>query len=317
MSTTPRLVFGQPQPGARWYKGNTHTHTLNSDGDSTPDDVVRWYREHGYDFLVLTDHNYLTDVSGLNAVHGAAERFLVIKGEEVTDRLGQTPLHINGLDVGRTVEPQGGASRVEIAQRNVDAIRAAQGIPHINHPNFGWALSADDLAQVHRYRLLEIFNGHPMVNNLGGGGTPGLEEVWDGLLSNGQRVFGIAVDDAHHFKRPGDPTASGPGRGWVVVRAPRLETRALLEALEAGAFYASTGVVLEDCSVIDRTLTVRIAETSYSRYRVQFIGRQGRLLKEATASPATFTIRGDEQYVRVRVLESNGAQAWLQPVFVE
>ena len=71
-------------PAQRWYKGNTHTHTLNSDGDSTPDEVVRWYREHGYQFLVLTDHNYLTSVDGLNALHGAAEKFLVVRGEEVT-----------------------------------------------------------------------------------------------------------------------------------------------------------------------------------------------------------------------------------------
>src|SRR5688572_25599529 len=78
----------EPTPSqnpARWYKGNTHTHTLNSDGDSTPDDVVRWYREHGYQFLVLSDHNFLTSVDGLNALHGADEQFLVIKGEEVTD----------------------------------------------------------------------------------------------------------------------------------------------------------------------------------------------------------------------------------------
>ena len=60
------VVAGQPAPpastaGLRWFKGNTHTHTLNSDGDSTPDEVVRWYRDNRYQFLVLTDHNYLTD----------------------------------------------------------------------------------------------------------------------------------------------------------------------------------------------------------------------------------------------------------------
>src|SRR5689334_9193303 len=94
----------QPSPpstpsSGRWYKGNTHTHTLNSDGDSAPDEVVRWYREHGYRFLVLTDHNFLTAVDGLNAVHGADDQFLVLKGEEVTDRFGEKPIHINGLDV--------------------------------------------------------------------------------------------------------------------------------------------------------------------------------------------------------------------------
>src|SRR5262245_63653279 len=107
----------QPASGTgRWYKGNTHTHTLNSDGDSTPDDVVRWYREHGYQFLVLTDHNFLTSVDGLNAVHGADERFLVVKGEEVTDSFEKKPIHVNGLDVSHTVSPQQGSSVVDVVQ---------------------------------------------------------------------------------------------------------------------------------------------------------------------------------------------------------
>src|SRR5262245_49936909 len=99
-----------PAQASRWYKGNTHTHTLNSDGDSTPDEVVRWYREHGYHFIVLTDHNFLTSTDALNALHGADEKFLVMRGEEVTDRFGDKPLHVNGLDLSRTVEPQGGTS---------------------------------------------------------------------------------------------------------------------------------------------------------------------------------------------------------------
>ena len=88
----------QPSPKpAQFFKGNLHTHTLNSDGDSTPDDVVRWYREHNYNFVTITDHNYLTDVDGLNALHGADDKFLVMKGEEVTDRFGARPIHINGF----------------------------------------------------------------------------------------------------------------------------------------------------------------------------------------------------------------------------
>src|SRR5437667_11881446 len=93
-----------------WYKGNTHTHTVNSDGDSTPDEVARWYREHGYRFLILSDHNFLTTVEGLNALHGADEQFLLIKGEEVTDRLDEKPIHVNGLDVSGRVDPQRGHS---------------------------------------------------------------------------------------------------------------------------------------------------------------------------------------------------------------
>src|SRR5215213_5613410 len=93
-----------PSGPTRWFKGNTHTHTLNSDGDSTPDEVVRWYRDHRYNFLALTDHNYLTSVDGLNAVHGAAEKFLVIRGEEVTSSASSKAVHVNGLNVDSLVK---------------------------------------------------------------------------------------------------------------------------------------------------------------------------------------------------------------------
>jgi hypothetical protein len=298
----------------RWYKGNTHTHTLNSDGDSTPDDVVRWYREHDYRFLVLSDHNYLTSVEGLNALHGADEKFLVIKGEEVTDRFGDKPIHLNGLDVSTRVEPRHGTSVVDVIQGNVDAIRKANGVPHINHPNFQWAITSDDLLRVERYKLFEIYNGHPQVNNMGGGGVPGMEEVWDRLLSSGRTVYGIADDDAHVFKQPGNLDVAGPGRAWVVVRAERLAPQPIIEALEKGDFYASTGVELEDYQVTHQEVTVAIRQQPFSKYRVQFIGKNGHVLKEVTSSPATYAFTGDERYVRAKVLESNGRVAWTQPV---
>ena len=277
-----------PDTKPRWFKGNTHTHTLNSDGDSTPDDVVRWYREHGYQFLVLTDHNFLTSVDALQALHGADERFLVIRGEEVTESLGEKSLHVNGLDLHRLVEPQGGTSVVDVLQRNVDAIRKENGVPHINHPNFRWSITPEELAQVRNNRLFEIFNGHPQVNNAGGGGTYGLEEAWDAILTGGTLLYGIAVDDAHTFKQPGNPNVAGPGRGWIAVRAPRLETRALMTALERGDFYASTGVELLDVQVSDTRLEVRVRATPYSKYRIQFIGKGGRVVHEGVEPSAAY-----------------------------
>jgi hypothetical protein len=313
------LFLGAPAPSPaqpRWYKGNTHTHTLNSDGDSTPDEVVRWYREHGYHFLVLSDHNFLTKVEGLNAVHGAEEKFLLIRGEEVTDRFGEKPIHVNGLHLEKLVPPQGGASVADVVQRNVDAIRAANGVPHINHPNYGWAISPDDLKKIERDRLFEIFNGHPLVNNAGGGGYPSLEEVWDILLTGGKLLYGIAVDDAHHFKRPYDPDASRPGRGWVVVRAEKLQPEAILAAMERGDFYASTGVEIEDYAANAETITIRIREKALTKFRTTFIGKGGSILATVTTNPAVYTIRGDEGYVRARVTDSNGHIAWLQPMVI-
>ena len=315
---------GMAWPGGRqsspsvttWYKGNTHTHTLNSDGDSTPDEVVRWYRSHGYRFLVLTDHNFLTSVDGLNALHGADERFLVVRGEEVTDAFDGKPLHVNGLNLARQVEPQHGTSILDTLQRTIDAIRAADAVPHVNHPNFRWAITPEELRQIHGNKLLEIFNGHPEVNNLGGGGVLGLEAVWDTVLTAGTLVYGIAVDDAHVFKDPGNPAVAGPGRGWVMVRAPRLEARALVDALERGDFYASTGVTLADYQVTAQAMTVKVAATTFAKYRIQFIGSGGRLLREVADASAEYSFTGSEGYVRAKVLESNGLVAWCQPALV-
>lgn len=307
-------IQAQTQPEPRWYKGNTHTHTLNSDGDSSPDEVVRWYREHGYHFLALTDHNFLTQVDGLNALHAAEEQFVVIRGEEVSDVFGKKPIHVNGLNLRRLVPPQGGASTVEVMQRNIDAIRKAEGVPHINHPNYGWAVTADDLKQVENTKLFEIFNGHPLVNNAGGGGSPGLEEVWDVILSSGKLLYGIAGDDAHHFKRPWAADAARPGQGWIFVRAGKLAPDAILAAMERGDFYASTGIELSAYEVSPDSMTVRIRESGGAKYTTRFIGRGGVVLEESVSNPAVYRFRGGEGYVRARVTDSNGKVAWLQPV---
>lgn len=300
-----------------WYKGNTHTHTINSDGDSTPDEVVRWYREHGYHFLVLSDHNFLTPTEGLNQVFGAPGKFLVIKGEEVSDKFKEKPIHLNGLNVKELVAPQHGDSITQIIQNNVNAIRRAEGVPHVNHPNFHWAVSANDLKAVKNLRLFEVYNGHPQVNNLGGGGFPGLEAMWDDILSAGLVLYGIAVDDAHNFKTPGDRSKSTPGHGWVMVRAASLEATAILQALERGDFYASTGVTLRDYQADAKSIKIDIAAEAQSKYTVQFIGQWGKVLKEVTTNPAVYTFDGAEVYVRAKVSESNGKAAWTQPVFIK
>ncbi|MBP6821774.1 MAG: PHP domain-containing protein [Acidobacteria bacterium] len=300
-----------------WYKGNTHTHTVNSDGDSTPDEVVRWYRENKYNFLVLSDHNFLTETSGLNSVFGAAEKFLLIPGEEITDKFDKKDIHINGLNPRELVQPQRGDSVVTTIQNDVNAIRKVEGVPHVNHPNFNWSITADDLKAIKNLRLFEIYNGHQAVNNLGGGGYPGLEAMWDDILSSGMVLYGIAVDDAHYFKMPEDRTKARPGFGWVMVRAEKLGVTEILQAMERGDFYASTGVTLRDYQADKKQITITIAEQpATSKYVVQFIGQWGKVLKEVTANPAVYTFKGDEAYVRAKVIESNGKFAWTQPVFL-
>lgn len=300
--------------GMPWFKGNTHTHTTESDGDSPPEVVVEWYREHDYDFLVLSDHNVFTDPARYANLTDST--FILIAGEEVTSAFEDRPVHVNGLGIPSVVDPRVAESLVATIQANVDAIREVEGVPHINHPNFEWSFGAEELAQVENDRLLEIFNGHPTVHNHGGGGTPGLEEVWDILLTGGKRIYGIAVDDAHHFQGEFSPERSNPGRGWIAVRADSLDAATILRNLEEGLFYASTGVELADVVVTPTRIEVHIEQDRNFRYTTYFIGSGGEVLQTSADNPAVFELEGAELYVRAKVVDSRGDVAWVQPVFI-
>ena len=298
----------------RWYKGNLHTHTIHSDGDATPHEVATWYKEHRYQFLILSDHNYLTEVAALNALHAAREKFLLIPGEEVTDSFERKPVHVNGYYLKEEVQAAHGESLAETIQNNVNAIRKAGGLPSVNHPNFKWAIPSKVLMSIENLNLFEVYNGHPTVNNRGGGAYESLEEIWDAMLASGKRIYGIAVDDAHYFKVRGKEY-SNPGRGWVVVRAPRLTADDIMTALAAGNFYSSTGVELSDISSDDSEIRIRIKPAVDTLYRTYFYGDGGKLLKTSTENTAFYEFQGREKYVRARVEASNGDEAWVQPVF--
>jgi hexosaminidase len=58
--TVPMLAIGLSSfcgAESQWYKGNTHTHTFWSDGKEFPETAAARYREMGYHFLALSDHN--------------------------------------------------------------------------------------------------------------------------------------------------------------------------------------------------------------------------------------------------------------------
>jgi hypothetical protein len=291
---------------AGWLRGNTHAHTLESDGDSAPAEVARWYAEHGYDFLVITDHDKVTRL--------ASADILLIPGEEVTDRLPKKPLHVNAIGIETAIKPQGGENPVGVMQRNVAAVRKAGGIAQINHPNFGWALGVDELLKIEGATLLEIASGHPYVNMQG---PPSVEAMWDRLLTSGKRIWAVAVDDSHHLKRPWDTDVALPGKAWIMVRGEKRDAVAILAAIRRGDFYASTGVELLEYTVDEKSMSVTVREKNLAHYVIQFIGANGRVLQESQGLVARFALDAKEPYVRAKVIDSNGRMAWCQPVFAE
>ena len=310
--------------GAEWYKGNTHSHTVNSDGDSAPDAVASWYKEHRYNFVVITDHNYNTDVRGLNRLLAAPGKFLVISGEEVTDGLKESedntiPLHCNAIGIDQSggvhkIAPRGGTAVLDILQKDIDAINAAGAMPQFNHPNFVWAVELDEMYSLRNYSLFEIWNTSTNCNNLGGGGHLSTEALWDSVLTRGKRVFGVASDDAHEFKVWG-PQYSNPGGGFVMVNADSLETGAIVSAMERGDFYSSTGLKLKRLEISTGQILIESEIRGRTCHRVWFIGNSGRVLKQSDENPAVYEIEGTEGYVRAKIVDSNGLVAWTQPVF--
>jgi hypothetical protein len=328
---------------ANWYRGNTHTHTVNSDGDASPDTVARWYKEHDYQFLFITDHEYITDPAPLNALFGATERFLVLPGQEIT-QWGADPArsaaHVNSLLTTKVIWPMGerkclgsgcGATvavavpLAETFKTNIAAVIAAKGIPQINHPNYRWSVRPEDLYNVPDSCLFEVWNGQGHINNLGGtddqgNARPSAEGFWDILLSRGKVIWAVGSDDSHEFGPAADPHgAAPPGQAWIMVHAPELTSKAIEAALRHGDFYASTGVTLDEIVATSTQLAFTIVEKTHglSRYSTRFVGQDGNVLAEMTGTHPSYQMKGTEHYVRAAVIDSNGNRAWTQPVFLD
>lgn len=336
----------QGSPPMQWYRCNTHTHTSarpNSDANGDPDFVARWYKAHGYQCLVITDHEYLTHVDPLNRAYGQDGRFLVMRGQEITQILrdpshpdGARHAHVNGIDIGKVIMPIGhpaqaeGISMAEAYTRNIAAVYDAGGIPQVNHPNLHWSVRLDDLLPVTRPFLLEVWNSFPSSNNLGGADeagavSPSTEGLWDALLSRGKVVWGAASDDVHEYYKLDDRESPTPGKGWIVLQASSLTAESVMDALRKGRFYASTGIVLDRYAADDAGISMTFVPPPNwnstlklrTRYVTRFIGENGRLLAEVPGLSPRYRFKGDERYVRASITDSDGRRAWTQPVFLD
>ena len=227
----------------------------------------------------------------------APGKFLVVQAEEITDLFDQIPVHVNATNLREYIPPQGGSSVGSVMQNNVDAVLEQRErtrvpmFPHINHPNFGWAVTAEDLIALRGDRFFEIYNGHPAVHNEGDELRPSTDRMWDiilaeRLISGKPVMFGVAVDDAHnyHFLDVGQSNA---GRGWIMVRAAQLTAEAIIKAMEAGDFYATTGVEFKDIRFEDNRISLKIRPQAGVSYTTQFIGTHRSF--DTTNEPVTDT----------------------------
>jgi hypothetical protein len=382
--------FPEAHAAPKWWKGNLHTHSLWSDGNDFPEMISDWYRQRGYHFLAISDHNVLQEGArwmplrsiqsrgAKDAVDKYRQRFgdrwvetrgdeaseslevrlkpldeyrylleergkfILIPSEEITDKAEGKPVHMNATNLSEVIKPLGGATVREAMENNLRAVleqektRGREILMHLNHPNFGYGITFEDLAAVMAERFFEVYNGHPGVNHRGDDTHPGVERMWD--LANHLRVnklggsvlFGVATDDSHeYFGKPG----SRPGRGWVMVRAQYLTPEHLIRAMKAGDFYASSGVSLRDVQWDSerRKLSVAIEPESGVTYTTQFLvttadaelDQIGRVAWTTQDLESSYRLADGETMVRAvvtstlapvdPVFDDQKQQAWTQP----
>lgn len=420
----------------QWWRGNLHTHSLWSDGSSYPELVADWYKENGYHFLAMSEHNVLPAQKWIHPVlqrftRGTGEaalqryrerfgddwvetrvvdeafrqkllnieippsarryhppgehfelgetvvrvkplyeyrhlleepgRFLLLKSEEVS---ANHAVHVNAINLEELIIPRPAKDALDAMRFKVNSVyeqRMRTGrsmFAFVNHPNYRWAVTPEDLALVEKLRFFEVYNGHPGSNHAGDETRVGTEKMWDIVLTRRLAeldfgiVYGLGTDDAHEYHGDGGPGTTSPGRAWVMVRAARLTPEHLVDAMERGDFYASTGVTLRDIRFNGRRLEIEIDPDNRASYVTRFIGTRrgydrsdgpglgeegnplpegrryseeiGEILAEVEGIAPSYELTGDEIYVRAQVVSSllmenppgdHAPQtAWVQPV---
>lgn len=290
------------------------------------------------------------------------KQFLLLLGEEISDRHLTSPIHMNVSNVREFIKPQGGTSVTDVIQNNINAVleqrkRTGQPmLPHLNHPNFQWGVTAEDILPVRGEKFFEVYNSHPGVRNEGDETHASTDRIWDILLTKRiaelklEPIFGLGTDDSHHYTTF-SAKVNNPGRGWVMVRAKDLSAKSLIAAMEAGDFYASSGVQLKNVERGRKKYFVEIDPEDGVTYTIQFIGTRkgfdpksetfksesgaalrvthryskdiGVVLAEVKGTSATYKLKGDEIYVRARIISSKPKvsavkdeveRAWTQPL---
>lgn len=291
-------------------------------------------------------------------------RFLMIPAEEITSRHLAAPIHMNLTNLVDPIPAESGDSVLSVMQQVTDAVAKQREttkqpmLLHLNHPNFGWGITAEELMHVSGERFFEVYNGHPTVRDRGDATHASTERMWDiiltwrlAILETGP-VYGLATDDSHNYHVMGSKM-SNSGRGWVMVRCPHLSPEQIVLAMEAGDFYASSGVTMSSIRRQAGVFEIVITPEPGIEYETQFIGTRedfdrenqpiknaageklrvthrysdqiGQVLATVKGTHPRYVFKGDEIYVRAKIISTKAKEnsvhegevemGWTQPFF--
>ncbi len=304
------LKFDNPFDGqGRWFKGNIHAHTSATDGQLSPDEVAKLYRENGYDFLGIADHNKLVipkPIDGmiyipceevdvpLSSYPGTSPRCIHLVAVGISEGLGLTPEEKTDLtpeDVIKMIKERGG-----------EAILA--------HPY--WSnLTIDEMLLCKGCIGLEVYNTYfqTMLDM-------GVASVhWDQMIQKNVPMLGFANDDAHSYSEKDDLLSDCCG-GWIMVRSESLTADDIFNSIRKGLFYSSTGPEIKNLTIDGNKITVEtspVKTIAFHGYDMQgkfYYRRDGGLIDTATYEFDEYKI-----YIRIQCTDADGKMAWTNPIY--
>ncbi len=301
---------------AVWLKGNLHSHSTNSDGKLTPDALIKGYRDRGYDFYSITEHDKLIDYTAL-----AGNSILMIPGMELSTALSGRKVkdgHFGFIQKRKNGSmPQGELFDIRTKEELLDFIEKYHEdyLIILNHPYWS-LLEWEEVIELPHISCMEIYNHSAEWTAKTGEAS----DFWNTLLRKGKKLWGIAADDNHNKKSSTEESPFGSVRcdsfgGWIQVKAKEKTIESVIEAIEAGSFYATTGPEIYDfyveddmfyvkCSPCQRILIsgdMRCYQISYGDGITEFSGK----------------VKGKEQFIRVQCIDENGKMASSNPIYLK
>jgi len=319
-------------PNKHQLKGNIHMHTTRSDGKLSPAEAADRYREAGYDFIMMSDHEIYWNSTELDRPD-----FLVLGGTESaiemnldyrwiidyrsaknpTERVQHKHMHYCCIkdesipDVGQYFGHDEPVPRqldrgIDSWNARVNLMREKGNLVVINHPHWS-RLDPEMLLASQNITAFEVWNSGDAVH-CGGRWD---EDIWDYCLTRGKKLLAVAADDIH-------ACTTDFAAGFTVVQADEFSKAGIATGFKNGTFYASNAPLVHEMVIEDGVLRMRctparhIQIVGYDRDGFDFRNVDGTLIDEIE-----WPINTAMRYFRVVIIDEQGRRAWCQPVFIE
>lgn len=306
-----------------WYKGNLHSHTVNSDGKLTPEQAVTLYRQYGYHFMCLSEHDHYTDLRE----QFDCEDFILLPGVEASACLlnkDKSALikthHIHGILGNREMQEtakdklmQHGERLIppiyteewdglQVAQQLSDSLRERGCFTTYNHPIWS-RVDMEEVSMLKDIWAIEVYNYGTVVEC--GEGQDCV--FWDVMLRKGTHIHGFASDDNHNPGKFFDSFG-----GYVMVKSEELSHEAIVNHLLAGDYYFTAGPRIYQWGLDGDKVFVECSEVERINFIVGgYVGRSETMLKHEDSLTGGFhVLKGDEKYVRIECVDDKGRVAW-------